>query len=205
MVIRRKSGGNSYKKIGADLGALTKNLKKIEIDEDYIRHIQTNVKLEPTITVQPERRIVGIRTQFFSIDSEKNNIAQKLPSLWESFLSRLAEIPNSVDGVCYGALYRVSEDDEQLNYMAGIEVRNIESIPEGMEAIVIPECHYAQFTHRGEVAQLDITVNYIYSNWLLKSEHKHTYGPDLELYGANYHPTSKDSIIQYAIPIVQHG
>ncbi len=170
-------------------------LKKVEIDEDYIRHLQTNVTLEPTINIQPERRLVGIRTKFFSVDSEKNNIAQKLPILWKCFLERLAEIPNTVDGLCYGALYRVDEDNEQLNYMAGIEVRDAIPIPDGMETIVLPECCYAQFTHRGKVAQLDNTVNYIYSNWLLKSGHKHTYGPDLELYGTNYHPTSKDSII----------
>lgn len=185
------------------MGRHTLFLKKVEIDENYIRHIQASVTLEPAIRVQPERKIVGIRTTFFSVDSEKNNIAQKLPALWESFLSRLAEIKNAINGVCYGALYRITEDDEQLNYIAGIEVRDIESIPDGMEAIILPECHYAHFTHRGAVAQLDTTVNYIYSNWLLKSGHKHTYGPDLELYGANYHPTAKDSIIQYAIPIVK--
>jgi len=86
--------------------------------------------------------------------------------------------------------------------MAGIEVSDIESIPEGMQALHLPECSYAQFAHRGEVAKLDATVNYIYSNWLLKSEYKHSYGADLELYGADYHPTSSDSVIHYAIPIV---
>lgn len=176
-------------------------LKKIEIDKDYIRHIQANLSLEPTIVHQKKRLIVGIRTQFYSIDSEKNNVAEKLPALWDNFLSRLDEIQNTTNGTCYGALYRASEDGEQLNYIAGIEVDNIDSIPNGMMSMSVPECQYAQFTHSGEVAKLDSTVNYIYSNWLLKSKYKHTYGPDLELYGSDYHPTSKDSIIHYAIPI----
>jgi len=176
-------------------------LKKVEIGEQYIRHIQSNVTLEPEIYVKPERTLVGLRTQFFSVDSEKNNVAQELPPLWEKFLQRMNEIPNSIAGMCYGALYRVDEHDEQLNYLAAIEVRDADSIPDGMEAMVLPESCYAQFAHRGNVAQLDNTVNYIYSNWLLKSNQRHNYGPDLELYGAEYHPTSSESTIHYAIPI----
>ena len=87
--------------------------------------------------------------------------------------------------------------------MAGIEVHDVLAIPENMEVIVLPECCYAKFTHRGEVMQLDNTVNYIYSNWLFNSGYRHTYGPDLELYGDNYHPTSGNSIIHYTIPIIQ--
>lgn len=190
---------SDYRRIGRN--ALF--LKKVEIDEDYIRHIQSNISLEPTILVHPKRCLVGLRTRFYSVDSEKNNIAEKIPSLWGSFLKRLNEIPNTVGGMCYGALYRIDEKEEQLNYMAGIEVHEATSLPDGMEFIELPECSYAQFTHQGEVAQLDNTVNYVYSNWLLNSGYKHTYGPDLELYGADYRPTSSDSIIHYAIPIKQ--
>jgi len=178
-------------------------LKKVEINEDYIRHIQSNLTLEPTIEFKPKRIIVGIRTKFFSVDSEKNNIAEKLPALWDNFLLRMDEVEHRVRGSSYGALYRISEDDEQLNYMAGVEVLDATSIPKGMEALVIDECYYAQFTHRGQVSKLDTTVDYIYSNWLLNSKYKHTYGPDIELYGASYHPISEESVIHYAIPIIE--
>ena len=40
----------------------------------------------------------------------------------EKFLPHLAEIPNALDNVCYGALYRVSNENELLNYVAGVEV-----------------------------------------------------------------------------------
>lgn len=176
-------------------------LKKIEINEEYIRHIQSKVSLEPTIQIYPERFLVGLRTQFYSIDSEKNNIAAKLPSLWNSFLKRVSEVPNTIDGPCYGALYRIDENNEQLNYLAGIEVAEIKFIPAEMELITIPECSYAQFEHHGEAEKLNNTVNYVYCNWLLNSEYKHSYGPDLEIYGADYLPASSDSIVNYAIPI----
>ena len=70
-----------------------------------------------------------------------------------------------------------------------------------MEEIRVPACTYARFSHRGKVSLLDNTVNFIYSNWLLNSAMQHTQGPDLEIYGAQYHPTSADSVIHYEIPI----
>lgn len=179
-------------------------LKKVEIDNAYIEHLKSGVSLEPVIRVYPERRIVGLRTRFYSVDSEKNNMALKIPTLWDGFLKRLPEIPETVGGICYGALYRVEEHDDELNYLAGIEVLDTHSIPDGLEVFVIPECRYAQFAHRGKVDQLDNTVNYIYSNWLLKSPYKHSYGADVEHYGAEYHPTSSNSTIYYSIPVESH-
>lgn len=196
----RKSFGmtpGNYRKIGD--GALF--LKKIQITDDYLQHIQANVSLEPEISHQPARRLIGQKTSFYGVDSEKNNIADKLPALWNSFLSRLTEIHDSVAGTCYGAIQETGNQTDQLNYVAGIEVRDTASIPAGMEEILIPACTYARFSHVGEVALLDNTVNFIYSNWLLNSAVQHSHGPDLEIYGAQYQSASVDSIIHYEIPI----
>ena len=38
---------------------------------------------------------------------------------------------------------------------------------------------------------------------LLQSGMRHTYGANIEFYGADYHPESADSIIHYAIPVLQ--
>lgn len=35
----------------------------------------------------------------------------------------------------------------------------------------------------------------------MSSGRRHTYGPDLETYGSQYHPTSEQSVIHYAILI----
>jgi hypothetical protein len=58
--------------------------------------------LSPEIYRQPTMRVVGLRTRFYSVDSDKNNIADKLPGLWASFLPRLGEIENRVGRLCYG-------------------------------------------------------------------------------------------------------
>jgi predicted transcriptional regulator YdeE len=69
-----------------------------------------------------------------------------------------------------------------------------------MVSVDIPEATYAKFAHRGAAKEVDHTVSYIYSTWLAQSGRRHTYGPDLEVYGSEYHPTNQDSVIYYAIP-----
>ena len=54
-------------------------LKKVEIDEDYIRHIQGSLTLEPTIVVKPKRIIVGICTQFFLSTRRKITLHKSYP------------------------------------------------------------------------------------------------------------------------------
>jgi predicted transcriptional regulator YdeE len=46
---------------------------------------------------------------------------------------------------------------------------------------------------------VDHTVKYVYGAWLAQSAKRHSGGPDLEIYGPEYHPTSEHSVIHYAI------
>ena len=188
---------NEYRKLG-------KNklfLKKVRIDAEYIQHINQNISLEPEIYAQDEMTLVALRTEFYSIDSDKNNIAEKLPPLWDEFIQRIDEIGNRVPGMCYGLVQPTSTDTDKLEYYAGIEVDKVDKLPSGMVSIDLPPSQYAKFTHHGPVKHLNNTVNYIYSNWLLQSGMRHTYGPDLEFYGNDFHPTSSDSVMHYAIPV----
>jgi len=176
-------------------------LQKPRSDREYLRHLQRNVSLSPEIYFQPVLALVGLRTLFYSVDSEKNNVGQELPPLWDAFLPRLAEIPNTVPGVCYGVVRQDPLDGERLEYHAAIAVREVTTVPRGMVALEIPAARYARFEHRGPARDVDHTVSYAYGTWLPQSGHRHTYGPDLEVYGAAYHSKNDDSVLHYAIPI----
>ncbi len=175
--------------------------KKIKFDQDYLEHINKGMNTVPEIYMQKEMCFVGLRTSFFGTDSEKNNIGEKLPPLWQQFLSRLPEIRNTVGGTCYGIVRQLKENSDELEYFCAIEVTALSDIPEGMLTIKTPACTYAKFTHKGAVNLIDSTVNYIYSTWLPRSGRRHTYAADLEFYGAGYRPDSDESIMHYAIPI----
>jgi AraC family transcriptional regulator len=176
-------------------------LKKPRFDEAYLQQLNRNVSLTPEIYEQKRLLLVGLRTLFYSVDSEKNNIGDTLPQLWGAFLARLGEIPNSVPGLCYGVVRQAREGSEQLEYHAAIEVTGALALPDGMVAVEVPPGTYARFEHRGPAQQVDHTVSYAYATWLPQSGRRHTYAADLEIYGAHYHPTSADSLFHYAIPI----
>jgi len=188
---------NEYRKLG-DRNLF---LKKLEFDSEYLKHINQKISLNPEIYIQRPMRLVGLKTCFYSIDSEKNNIGEKLPALWAAFLERMNEIENVDAGTCYGVVRQIKADTDQLEYYAAVEVNKIKLLPKNMVSIDIPLSNYAKFTHRGEVKYVDNTVNYIYSSWLLKSGKSHTSGIDLEVYDHQYDPVSENSVMYYAIPI----
>jgi AraC family transcriptional regulator len=175
--------------------------RKVRIDEDYLRHLHGGLSLEPELAWQPERLLAGLDTRFYSVDSEKNNLGDKLPPLWNTFLARLPEIANAVPGMCYGVVRQTQAKTDELEYTAAIAVDREAPLPPGMIHVRVPAARYARFAHRGAAARIDHTVNYIYSSWLASSRLRHTYGADLELYDARYHPTSEDSLMHYAIPV----
>lgn len=176
-------------------------LKKPRFDEAYLRQIERNATLTPEIYRQDSLLLVGLRTLFYSVDSEKNNIGEQLPPLWSAFLARLNEIPNQVRGHCYGVVRQEREGDERLEYHAAIAVTDAASLPDGLVSLEVPPATYARFEHRGPAHHIDHTVSYAYAAWLPQSGYRHTYAPDLEVYGSRYHPTSEDSVFHYAIPV----
>ena len=179
-------------------------VEKAKIDIEYLQHIHKGVSLTPSIENTPRKVFVGIQTEIYGVDSERNNIGSKLPPLWSAFLARMSEIENTVPGRCYGVVRPAEHESEELLYCAGIEIEPGDSaggVPEGMVRFEIPASRYAVFQHRGLPTALDHTVNYIYSVWMGQSSERHSYGADIEIYGSEYSVESEDSIMSYAIPL----
>ncbi|RYZ66865.1 MAG: helix-turn-helix domain-containing protein [Proteobacteria bacterium] len=176
-------------------------LRKVRFDDEYLLHLHGGVSLEPTIHVQPARSMVGVRTRGFGVDSEKNNFAGKLNALWGGFLPRMPQIASARPGTAYGIVRPISEHDEELEYVAAVEVNAADSLPDEMVRVDVPETRYATFMHRGPLQRLDQTVNYIYSSWLSRSGLRHTYGADIEVYGPEYRHESEDCVMFYSIPV----
>ncbi|BDU40856.1 AraC family transcriptional regulator [Vibrio nigripulchritudo] len=177
-------------------------LKKNEITADYLKQLARNSDTLPEFYHQPELWLAGLHTRFHSSDSDKNNIADKLPALWNDFLPRIQELGNLTDSsTAYGVVQPVHDNTDLLEYYAAVQVEPDTPLPDGFSLVRIPSARYAKFAHRGYPQALDESVNYIYSNWLLNQNCVHTLGPDLEIYGPEYKENSEASCIHYAIPI----
>jgi AraC family transcriptional regulator len=188
---------NEYRKVGSK-GMF---LKKLELTPNYLQHIHTGMKLKPTIERRKAMLLVGLKTQLYGTDSDKNNIGHKLPPLWQVFLERLKEINHRHTQTCYGVVQQAGKYTDQLDYYAAVEVDKAEKLPKGMDVIKIPATDYAIFTHTGKADKIDDTVNYIYGNWLVQSSHRHSSGPDLEIYDHRYDGESENSIFEYGVPL----
>jgi AraC family transcriptional regulator len=180
-------------------------IRKPKFDSDYIKNLNDNVSLEPKIYHLEERHYIGIETEVKGIESEKTNIAEKLPALWDEFVPRLSEIESPIGNICYGIISQKNnaKGHNALHYLACIEVSDSSTILEGMKSMTLAAQQYAEFQHNGmvDVENVNRTISYIYSSWLLNTNMQHTFQPDIEIYGPEFKVQSEDSIIYYAIPI----
>lgn len=189
---------NQYRKRPGAVAAL----RKVRLDADYIAHLHAGLSLEPKLIEQAKLNLIGMRTRFYGVDSGKNNFAAKLPALWAEFLPRIGRVPQRIGAAGYGVISQTPERAEELEYFAAVPVSSSSGrLPKGLSKYLVPAGRYAFFAHRGRVSALNMTVNYIYTSWLLRSGMRHTYGCDLELYGDEYIPDSDESVIHYAIPV----
>jgi len=173
---------------------------RLRIDEGYISHVQHRVSLEPELYDQHELSVVGLHTRFYGIDSERNNLADKLPALWSQFVARMRTL-DFKRGIAYGIVQQTPAQSDELDYLACVELPRGAPIPDDLVHWIVPAARRARFTHRGLPSRIDHSVNYVYASWLVRSEYRHTYAADIETYGPGYRPDSDDSIIEYAIPI----
>lgn len=184
-------------------GAAPGGVNKVQFDSDYLQHITANTLMEPRIEQLDAMVMVGAQTRFYGTGSDRNNIAEQIPPLWEAFLPRSDEITNIIEGTGYGVIAQEDSDSERLIYQAAWPVSEVGDIPNGMVELDVEASTYAIFSHRGDADKLDHTVNYAYSTWLTQSGYRHTGAPDLEIFGAEFDPTGPDSVIHYAIPVAE--
>jgi len=183
------------------LGESRKFMRRVRIDDQYLRHINASISRDPDIQHRDACVFVGLQTSFYGADSEKNNFADKLVELWDAFLPRMDEIPNAIPNIGFGLIEQTAKHAELLNYCSAMQVTSSAELPSDMVSLTVPAGRYALFTHVGDPMLLDDTVNYIYGTWLPHSGYEHSGDADIEIYGKGYIPDSNASIIQYAMPL----
>ncbi|MCV9930059.1 GyrI-like domain-containing protein [Flavobacterium sp. LS1R49] len=152
--------------------------------------------MEPRIEILTKKKIVGKRIiTSFTINKTKE--------LWQSFMPNRNEIKNNIGS----KLYSIEVYPEfhfvhfnpanEFEKWAGIEVEDFDAIPHNMESIVIPNGLYAVFIHKGSASNGNETYQYIFTDWLPKSEYSLENRPHFAVMGEKYKhedPTSEEEI-----------
>ena len=126
------------------------------------------MKTEPEFRTRTEFKVVGV----------ERYTSAGIPSIrdaWAEFGKRSGEIKHAVAEVAFGIEDYSREFDmnpggfPNYHYIAGLEVKKLEDIPEGMTGKTIAKAEYAVFIYNGPIASLHEFFGYIYGEWLPKS------------------------------------
>jgi predicted transcriptional regulator YdeE/DNA-binding transcriptional MerR regulator len=163
-------------------------------------YTQLEVQLmEPKIITKPAFTLMGLR--YFG-KNEKGEIAET----WDAFNQRVAALgglPHETGDAAIG-LCITPEDapsDGAFEYVAGFPVSKVEEIPGGFVLREVPEHTYAVFAHRGDLASLGKTYEYIYEVWLPQSGYTLAAKIDFEYYDQDFKDFAPDSVFYIYLPI----
>lgn len=154
--------------------------------------------MEAKILTRQTFKIIGMR--YFG-----ENKNQEIKQLWDIFLPRMERIKNRVNNsVSYGICYPVEgkSDEAAFEYIAAVEVSDIQDLPSEMVGKTIPAQKYAVFTHKGSVEKIPETYQAIYAVWQPQSGYEFLKAPDFEYYDQRFDPDHPEvSELEIYIPI----
>ena len=147
-----------------------------------------------------EKKLVGNRLKM----TFANN---RTVELWRNFMKRRREIKNNLTSEMISMqVYDKSLDFVNFNLQtifekwATVEVLDFDNIPDKMEAFLLEGGLYAVFIHKGSTTDTS-TFDYIFTNWLPKSNYILDNRPHFELLGEKYKNGDPDSEEEIWIPI----
>ena len=131
----------------------------------------------------------------------------KTAELWRSFMPGRKEIKNKLNNELFSMrIYDASYNFKNFNFhavfekWAAVEVADFNTIPEGMEKIIIPEGMYAVFHYKGLNTDTRI-FEYIFGTWLPGSGYILDNRPHFEILGENYRNNDPDSEEDIWLPV----
>ena len=128
-------------------------------------------------------------------------------TLWNRFMPLRNAITNAIGAELYSVQFYAVDFFKNFNpnhpfeKWACKEVTHFENIPDGMSTIEIPEGLYAVFHYKGDNSQAADMYNYIFTDWLPKSEYQIDLRPHFEVLGETYKYNDPDSEEDIYIPI----
>jgi predicted transcriptional regulator YdeE len=100
---------------------------------------------------------------------------------WVALCPKAQLIRNQVQPhLLYGIWYRESDTDKHC-YLVGVEVSELEDVPEGLVAFTVPAGKFVTVTHKGNVGKIAATYDAI-MEWMKETGAEHSDAATFEVY-----------------------
>lgn len=124
--------------------------------------------------------------------------------IWKQLMPRLKEIHNAVSADLFSlqeyefATFQNFTPFTEFKKYALVEVKDFEHTPEGFEKLELQSGKYAVFNHKGTAEEFAKTSQFIFGEWLPKSEFELDDRPHFSIMGDKYfgheNPESEEEI-----------
>jgi AraC family transcriptional regulator len=123
-----------------------------------------------------------------------------IPALWQRFNAYAGTIARQKGHAAYGVCCN-SDDEGNIDYIAGVEVADFSDLPKELTRVRIPEQRYAVFAHREHISGIRRTWKTIWNKWLPQSGYSVTDAPTFERYGESFDPLTGNGGLEIWIPL----
>lgn len=151
-------------------------------------------KLEPPRIVSGKPRLVaGLQTRL------DDGNTSGIPMLWQRFGPHIGHVPGQLGTACYGVC--LNAEDGSFDYLAGVEVRSADALPNGFTIARLAAMEHAVFTHRDHISSIKNTFMAIWQDWLPNSGRKAAEAPCYEVYDERFDARSGNGVTEIWIPL----
>ena len=123
-----------------------------------------------------------------------------IPSLWQRWVPHIGHVPGQVGGDAYGVCYN-TDDEANMDYLAGVEVRNFADVPPDFARLRIPPHRYAVFEHREHISSLQETYKSLFGQWLPASGYEMADAPLFERYPPTFDGRTGTGGLELWVPV----
>ncbi len=156
--------------------------------------------MQVKIQTLSEKKLAGKRLRMSLINN-------KTGELWKSFMQNRNEIKNNIGNDLYSIqilpkdYFSKFDPNTEFEKWASTEVKDLNSIPEGMETFNLQGGLYAVFIHKGDASTGPQLFQYIIEEWLPQSDYVLDDRPHFEVLGEKYKNNDPNSEEEIWIPI----
>ena len=164
-------------------------VEALKMDESFVVNLETPRTLDGKAML-----IAGIGARY------NCETSKAIPSQWQRFGPYIGHISGQVGDVCYGVCCN-SDDENNFDYIAGVEVTDFSDLPEEFSRVRIPARKYLIFPHRDHISTIRSTVMTVWGKYLPESGHEVADAPNFERYGPEFDPRTGNGGLEVWIPI----